>query len=185
MARKRQTRTAVVAVLDGLPPEPAQIDYRRQHDPVELLPQPIADVRGDYGQPHRAHTLYDRLRARGATETMALAAVRFNEVYRLAALDPLQAANYEREVRYQGAGFGQIVEWARRRRDGAIDACGGQSSPAGLCAWFVLGEEHSLREWAQREGWNGRSMSEHAAKGVLLGTLGVLEGFFASGKKGS
>jgi hypothetical protein len=51
---------------------------------------------------------------------------------------------------------------------------GGIGSPTGSCAWFVLGCEHSLRQWAQREGWNGRPLNQHVATGILFGTLGVL-----------
>jgi hypothetical protein len=174
--KSRKTATAVVA-------EPTPLDYRRQHDDVALLQAPIVDVHGDYGQPYKAAGLYERLTRIGATMPMALAGVKFNEIYQLAAIDTLRAADMGQEIRYQGAVMGQVVEWARRRRDAAIDALGGPGAPAGLCAWYVLGEENTLREWAIRLGWNERPISEHVAKGILIGTLGALEGFFARGKK--
>jgi hypothetical protein len=33
----------------------------------------------------------------------------------------------------------------------------GISSPAGSCVWHVVGLQQSVREWAIRQGWGGRS----------------------------
>jgi len=60
----------------------------------------------------------------------------------------------------------------------ALQALGGMSSPAGSCAWFVLGCEMSLGKWAERERWNGRPMHQHHATGILIAVLGVLRGHF-------
>lgn len=181
MSKKSSRRqSSAVATI-----EPTQLDYRRQHGAVDLLPEPIADVHDNYGQPNKARGLYERLIAMGASDTMALAGARFRDRFELAALYPMRAADLEREVRSQGGTFGQVVEWARRERDDALDALGGPSSPAGLCAWFCLGEEQSLSQWAQREGWNQRPLSGHVAKGILLGALGVLEKFYDRGEKGA
>ena len=162
-----------------------QLGYRRQHGSVDLLPKPIADSRGDYGQPHKAQTLFERLSARGVSDAMALAGVAFNRVYRLAALDGLRAADWGREIRYQGADWSHVNAAARRLRDEALDALGWDAtgSITRSCAQNVLGEEMSLREWAILCDWNQRPLSEHVAKGVLIGVLGVLDGFFARRKK--
>jgi hypothetical protein len=69
-------------------------------------------------------------------------------------------------------------EWARRRINAALDALGGHMSPCGSCAWFVLGQEMSIRAWAIREKWGGRPIREEVAKGTLIGTLGVLARHF-------
>jgi hypothetical protein len=63
---------------------------------------------------------------------------------------------------------------ARRRVFAALDALGGQDSPAGSCVWFVVGLEMSVREWAQRQGWGGRPVHGPVAQGILLGALGML-----------
>jgi len=56
----------------------------------------------------------------------------------------------------------------------ALDALGGHTSPAGSCAWFVLGEEFSLRTWATRRAWCGKPIHGPMAQGVLVATLGTL-----------
>ena len=56
----------------------------------------------------------------------------------------------------------------------AIEALGGLSSPAGSCVWHVVGLQRSVREWAIRQGWNGRAMRREQAEGILIGGLGVL-----------
>jgi hypothetical protein len=63
---------------------------------------------------------------------------------------------------------------ARRRVANAIDALGGHSSPAGSCVWFVVGLEFSVREWAQRQGWAGRTVHGPVGQGILVGALGTL-----------
>ena len=60
----------------------------------------------------------------------------------------------------------------------AIDALGGFGSPSGSVAWYVLGLEHTIREWSLRQGWNGRPMNPAQAQGALLGALGVLSTHF-------
>ena len=38
----------------------------------------------------------------------------------------------------------------------------------------MVGLQSSLREWALRQGWNGRPMQLNQATGVLLTALGIL-----------
>ena len=63
---------------------------------------------------------------------------------------------------------------ARRRVNEAIQALGGISSPAGSCVWHVVGLQRSVREWALRQGWSGRSVDQKEAKGILVAALGML-----------
>jgi len=63
---------------------------------------------------------------------------------------------------------------ARERIGHALLQLGGFTSPAGSIAWHVLGLEQSLRDWALRQGWNGRPVTPTLAHGILLGTLGML-----------
>ncbi len=152
---------------------------RMRHDRVTLLAETILDDRGEISQPYRVHSMLDRLIERGAIdERLRAAGEWFHRVYRLAAMHQLQAADMMREVRYQGSDRGHALEAARRSRDAALDALGKSGSPCWECAWCVLGEEITLRDWAIREGWNGRPIREEVAKGILIGTLGALAEHF-------
>ncbi len=62
---------------------------------------------------------------------------------------------------------------ARTVRD-ALEAVGGSGSPAGSALWYVAGLGQSVREWALRQGWAGKAISLHEAKGILIAGLGVL-----------
>lgn len=172
VSKKPRRTSAAVAALDVLTPE------RAQHDSISRLKQ-IIDSRGEISSPYRVQSLLDRLVVRGDAGLREHAAgVEFARLYRLSALHPLRASDLMQEVRHQAADMPHGGDRARKRRDDAMDALGGHSSPCGLCAWFVLGEELSLREWALREGWGGRPLREETAKGILLGTLGVLAEHF-------
>jgi hypothetical protein len=65
---------------------------------------------------------------------------------------------------------------ARRRVAAALNALGGHDSAAGSCAWYVVGLEMSVREWAMRQGWGGRPVPPPQAQGMLVATLSVLAG---------
>ena len=54
------------------------------------------------------------------------------------------------------------------------EALGGHDSPAGSCAWHVLGCGRSVREWALRQGWGGRPVRQEQAQGMLVAALGLL-----------
>ena len=56
----------------------------------------------------------------------------------------------------------------------ALDAVGGSGSPAGSALWFVAGMQMSIRDWALRDGWNGKRVEKNEAKGILVAALGVL-----------
>jgi hypothetical protein len=58
--------------------------------------------------------------------------------------------------------------------DRALLAVGGIASPGGSALWFVAGLGYSVKEWAAREGWNGRTLNPHEAKGIVVTALGVL-----------
>lgn len=60
----------------------------------------------------------------------------------------------------------------------ALDAVGGNGSPAGSALWFVAGLQLSIRDWALRDGWNGRRLDRDEAKGYLLAALGVLARYY-------
>jgi len=66
----------------------------------------------------------------------------------------------------------------------ALDAVGGNSSPAGSALWFVAGLGLSVRDWALRLGWSGKPISVHEAKGILVAGLGVLARYYGYGRGG-
>lgn len=66
------------------------------------------------------------------------------------------------------------VAFARKRIGDAMDAVGGIGSPGGSAVWHVAGLGMTLKEWAAIQGWNGRCLSQHEARGILLAALGML-----------
>ena len=56
----------------------------------------------------------------------------------------------------------------------ALDAVGGNGSPAGSALWFVAGLGLSVRDWALRRGWADKPISVHEAKGILVAGLAML-----------
>lgn len=72
---------------------------------------------------------------------------------------------------------------ARAVRD-ALEAVGGSGSPAGSALWYVAGLQLSLREWALRDGWNGKRIDRDEAKGILVAALGVLARYYGYERSG-
>jgi len=66
----------------------------------------------------------------------------------------------------------------------ALDAVGGNSSPAGSALWFVAGLQLSIRDWALRDGWNGKRLEKNEAKGILVAALGVLARYYGYERSG-
>lgn len=79
------------------------------------------------------------------------------------------------------ASFQTIIEknaGAARAVREALDAVGGIGSPAGSALWYVAGLQMSIRDWAQREGWNGKRVEKNEAKGILVAALGMLARYY-------
>lgn len=98
----------------------------------------------------------------------------FRTLFRSAALDGIATSQL---IRLAGATNDDLPNRqidARRRVAEALDALGGHDSPAGSCAWFVVGLEFSVREWAMRQGWSGRPLHGPVAQGILVAALGTL-----------
>ena len=66
---------------------------------------------------------------------------------------------------------------ARAVRD-ALEVVGGSGSPAGSALWYVAGLQMSIRDWALRDGWNGKRVEKNEAKGILVAALGVLARYY-------
>lgn len=176
---ERESRTAgdVDTVGERILPS----SQRGQHDPVEILPNAIADEAGNPGQPYRAVDSLERMYKGGTiTPVMYAAGTDFRNDFRLAQHDALRAVELGRIPGNGRAGSVTMeVGRARDRVWDALVALGGQGTPVGSCAWFVLGCEMSVAEWARRQQWgNGRSLRETVATGILVGALGVLEAHY-------
>ncbi|HUB97194.1 MAG TPA: hypothetical protein VL993_14830 [Stellaceae bacterium] len=160
----------------GLAPPPER--WRRGE--VEALPRAIPDDEGRPSLPYRAIDTLARMQRKGSiTEAMRQAGEDFHALFVRATLDPLRCADLNRisgGVRALSESEAQTE--ARNRVWRALGAMGGIASPAGSCAWHVLGCEWSLKDWALREGWGGRPVSQEQAGGVLVAALGVLTAMY-------
>ena len=120
-------------------------------------------------------TLGRMLRSGMIDQVMHDAGRDFEADFIVASLDPLRAASL---LRIPGAGRAPELSErqldARRRVNELLQTLGGISSPAGSCVWHVLGLQRSVREWAIRQGWNGRPVRQEQAQGILVATLGMM-----------
>jgi hypothetical protein len=127
-------------------------------------------------------TLGKMLRSRTITQEMHDAARAFQAHFTIASLDPIRAAPI---LRVPGTGrepdLNERQIDARRRVHEILRALGGIGSPAGSCIWHVVGLQRSVREWATRQGWNGRPVRQEQAQGILVAALGVLAARFGYG----
>jgi hypothetical protein len=171
----RQGRKRVVG--DGaLAPTPERWARRE----VERLPHAIADEDGRPARPfHAPDTLQQMERRRTITADMREAGENFRALFRLAALDPLRALDLEQVPQsVRELHMSERQAEARKQVWRALKALGGIASPAGSCIWHVVGAEWSVKDWALREGWRGKSMKPDTASGILVGALGVLQAHY-------
>ena len=151
---------------------PARVCGRALEEVREVAPDGRVVLR------HRTvDTLGKLLRAGTISQEMRDAARGFQAAFTIANLDPIRAAPI---LRMPGAGrepnLSERQLDARRRVHVALQALGGINSPAGSCVWHVVGCGCSIREWAIRQGWNGRPVRQERAQGILIAALGVLAG---------
>ena len=171
MARRKR-KTSAACVVTGLPV------IQRQDDVLE----PVYEADPD-GRPvvhHRTvDTLGIMLRAGTITKDMHDAARDFQAQFTVACYDTLVCMRFRRDPsKGNRAELTETQIDARRRVDEAMDALGGLGSPAGSCVWHVVGLQHSIREWAMRQGWGGRPVRIEQAQGILVAALGVLAGHY-------
>ena len=111
-------------------------------------------------------TLGKMLRAGTIDQAMHDAAKDFQAAFIVANLDPLRALPI---LRVPGTGrdpdLNERQLHARWRVHKWLEVLGGISSPAGSCVWHVVGLQHSVREWALRQGWGGRPVEQTEARG--------------------
>ena len=114
-------------------------------------------------------------RSGGISDAMYDAGRAFERDFQFAGLDPIRARPMMLPAR--GGGGSEVTEGqldAKRRVHRALEALGGIGSPAGSCVWHVVGLQHSVREWAMRQGWSGRPVRQEQATGILIAALGML-----------
>lgn len=149
--------------------------WRLQHGGFS---EPIREADPETGSPVQHRRAVDTLGlmlANGTvTPQMHEAGCIFRTLFRSAAMDSMSTSQLIRLPGATADGISNRQLEARRRVANAIDALGGHDSPAGSCAWFVVGLEFSVREWAMRQGWAGRTVHGPVAQGILVGALGTL-----------
>jgi hypothetical protein len=149
--------------------------WRLQHGDIGA---PIREADPETGTPVRHRRAVDTLGmmlANGTiTHEMHEAGCIFRTLFRCAALDTMSTSQI---IRLPGSTADRLSNRqldARRRVFAAMDALGGDDSPAGSCVWFVVGLEMSVREWSARSGWSGRPVPQPIAGGMLVAGLGIL-----------
>jgi hypothetical protein len=178
MAKAKRKRLYTTEAV--IPPTPERLARKE----VELLDRAIADDEGRPSHPFRAMDTLVQLERQGAIDSaMADAGERFRDDFAIAALEALRAADMTRVPGGSGRGSSLAMNQidARDRVWSAIIALGGIASPAGCCAWHVLGLQEALADWAVREGWRGKPMDRRRAGGILVGALGVLQAHYGLG----
>jgi hypothetical protein len=156
---------------------------RSRKKALELMPnRELEEVRIDDpedGKPATRHRVVDSLgklfRSGVISQEMFDIGRDFETNVIVSNLDRLRALPLDRELGTGGPGnFTDLQLMARRRVHKTMALLGGIGSPAGSCVWHVCGMQCSLREWALRQGWNGRPLDQQEARGILLAALGVL-----------
>jgi hypothetical protein len=149
-----------------------------------LLDKAIADDEGRPAQPYRSIDILELLERRGViTSGMWMAGNRFRAIFYAAQLDPLKAADMARPI-ISGNRAPDVMNKTEKARESiwrAVLAVGGLHSAGGSCLWHVIGWERTLKEWALQTGWNGKRVSQDAARGILIATLGTLEAHYERG----
>jgi hypothetical protein len=175
MAGKRKTKRTTSPREDLAQPT----RWRLQHGGFTA---PVREADPDTGSTvvhRRAVDTLGLMLAHGTiTQSMYDAGCLFRTLFRRAALDSM---THSQLIRLPGGTTDALSDRtidARRKVADALDVLGGHDSAAGSCAWYVLGLETSVREWAMRQGWGGRPVAPPQAQGMLVATLSVLAGHF-------
>lgn len=152
---------------------------RLQQGRVQRYGKQILDSAGGRGAPFQAEGKLARMERRGDIDgRMRRAGERFHELFWRAHLDSMKAADLERVPVIGVAVVNHGTEAARREVNRVMQMLGGMGSPAGSCAWYVLGCDYSNAQFAARMNWRGEQIGPEVAKGILLGVLAVLAEHF-------
>ena len=169
MAGKRKAKTTKQKESMG----PSK--WRLQHGGFSEAVREADPETGVPVQHRRAVDTLGAMQANGTiTAEMFEAGGIFRRQFRSAMLHGLRAMPL---IRIVGGGGDCITEQqiaARDRVASAMEVLGGSDSAAGSCVWHVVGLECSVREWAMRQGWGGRTVPATQAQGMLVAALSVL-----------
>lgn len=150
--------------------------------------EPVREADPETGTPVAVRRAVDTLGlmlANGTiTPAMHDAGAVFRAQFRAAALDALRATPLVRVPGGTGDTLTERQAAARQKVAAAIEALGGVDNAAGSCIWHVVGLECSVREWAMRQGWGGRSVPATQAQGMLVAALAVLAGHYGLVRRG-
>ena len=153
--------------------------WRLQHGPVG---EAVREADPETGLPvvhRRAVDTLGQMLANGTiTQEMHDAGAVFRGRFRVAALDQLRAMPLVRVPGGTGDRLTDRQVTAREQIAHAMTALGGFEGAAGSCVWHVIGLECSVREWALRQGWGGRTVPASQAQGMLVAALSVLAGHY-------
>ncbi len=171
MAGKRKPKRATAEHEDLSKPS----TWRLQHGGFS---EPVREADPETGTPVQHRRAVDTLGlmlANGSiTPEMHEAGEIFRGLFRSAAFDGMATSQVLRIPGRRVDMISPLQVESRRRVAAALDALGGHDSPGGSCAWFVIGLEVSVREWAMRQGWAGRTVHGPVGQGILVAALGTL-----------
>jgi len=148
---------------------------------VKRLDKQVVDVNGQVSRPFVSSGYLRRIVGSGDVHPDSFrAGERFQELIHRAALDGPSAADM---MRVPGQGRvapapSRSAETARLAVWSAIDACGGFDSFGGSCAWWVVGFERQLRDWATTATWQKGPIDPRTARGIVLTVLDILRAHF-------
>ena len=149
--------------------------WRLQHGAAS---EPTRGVDPETGRPGTQRRMVDSLGqilANGSiTPAMHEAGCMFRTQFRAAMLDGMRVSSLLRVSGGSNDGPTEHQAAARRRVAEALSMFGGTDTACGSCLWHVVGMECSVREWAGRQGWGGRSINHVQGQGILVGALNVL-----------
>ena len=152
-----------------------------QGDIVRVV-EAIVDVQGERCWPYRGLDTLERMeRAQTINRQERRAGDKFHDLFRRAMLDRLRAADPTRLPVLLNGNGGRAAdgdEAARLVVLSALDALGGLQTETGSCAWYVLGCEFPLVNWAVSVSRGGRRVSKLMASGILLSDLQILRRYF-------
>lgn len=175
MAGRRKAKRSTVRREDLSKPS----RWRLQHGGFG---EPVREADPETGTPVAHRRAVDTLGAMLAngtiTPAMHDAGAIFRAQFRAAALDALRAVPLVRIPGGTGDPLTERQAAARAKVAAAMEALGGVHNAAGSCIWHVVGLECSVREWAMRQGWGGRSVPASQAQGMLVAALAVLAGHY-------
>lgn len=148
--------------------------WRHQHNQIERVAAQFTDANGSIGDPYHAVGLLASMERNGRINPEKReAGEKFHELFvcgghqSLRAADPARIGSSGwRPPAYRGSGAAQ---------DAVHEALVALGDPGASCAWFVLGAECSLTQWAARRRWGGQPIRTEHATGILIGALGMLE----------